>query len=94
MQWELLERINLSEQFISGFKISNGHMDTYDAERSGRPASATTPEITNKIHNILLNTCKKYKQNRAAIAHDSSKAVSCEVLDGWFATVPAESSGL
>ena len=33
----------------------SGHMDTSDAERSGRPVSATTPEIIDKIHNMVMD---------------------------------------
>lgn len=32
----------------------SGHMDTCDAERSGRPLEVTTPEIIDKIHDMVL----------------------------------------
>lgn len=32
-----------------------GHMGTSDAERSGRPAEATTPEIIDKIHDMVMD---------------------------------------
>uniref|UniRef100_T1I7Q4 Paired domain-containing protein n=1 Tax=Rhodnius prolixus TaxID=13249 RepID=T1I7Q4_RHOPR len=44
------------EQFISGFKIFwSGHMGTSDAERSGRPVEVTTPEIIDKIHDMVMD---------------------------------------
>ena len=33
----------------------SGHMDTSDAERSGHFVSATTPEIIDKIHNMVMD---------------------------------------
>uniref|UniRef100_T1HEK8 Uncharacterized protein n=1 Tax=Rhodnius prolixus TaxID=13249 RepID=T1HEK8_RHOPR len=44
------------EQFINGFKIfRSGHMGTSDAERSGRPVEVTTPEIIDKIHDMVMD---------------------------------------
>uniref|UniRef100_T1I2A5 Uncharacterized protein n=1 Tax=Rhodnius prolixus TaxID=13249 RepID=T1I2A5_RHOPR len=44
------------EQFISGFKnFRSGHMGTSDAERSGRPVEFTTPEIIDKIHDMVMD---------------------------------------
>uniref|UniRef100_T1HNE4 Uncharacterized protein n=1 Tax=Rhodnius prolixus TaxID=13249 RepID=T1HNE4_RHOPR len=37
------------EQFISG------HMGTSDAECSGRPVEVTTPEIMDKIHDMVMD---------------------------------------
>jgi len=33
----------------------SGHMDTSDAKRSGRPVEVTTPEIIDKIHDMVMD---------------------------------------
>uniref|UniRef100_T1I351 Uncharacterized protein n=1 Tax=Rhodnius prolixus TaxID=13249 RepID=T1I351_RHOPR len=44
------------EQFISGFKIFGVAIwVTSDAERSGRPVEVTTPEIIDKIHDMVMD---------------------------------------
>uniref|UniRef100_T1HKV1 Uncharacterized protein n=1 Tax=Rhodnius prolixus TaxID=13249 RepID=T1HKV1_RHOPR len=44
------------EQFISGFQnFRSGHMGTSDAERFGRPVEVTTPEIIDKIHDMVMD---------------------------------------
>uniref|UniRef100_T1HJ95 Uncharacterized protein n=1 Tax=Rhodnius prolixus TaxID=13249 RepID=T1HJ95_RHOPR len=46
----------LLEQFISGFKIFGVAIRaTSDAERSGRPVEVTTPEIIDKIHDMVMD---------------------------------------
>ena len=41
-----------------GSWIKRRHTSTNDAERSGRPKDITTPEIFEKIHNIVLDDLK------------------------------------
>uniref|UniRef100_T1HDR5 Uncharacterized protein n=1 Tax=Rhodnius prolixus TaxID=13249 RepID=T1HDR5_RHOPR len=44
------------EQFISGFKIFGVAIwAKSDAERSGRPVEVTTPEIIDKIHDMVMD---------------------------------------
>jgi transposase len=40
-------------KWFNNFRCS--HMSTSDAERSGRPVEATTPEIVDKIHDMVMD---------------------------------------
>ena len=44
------------EELIDEFK--RGRTSTTDAERSGRPSAVATPEIIEKVHNIVLDDPK------------------------------------
>lgn len=50
-------------------------MDTSDAQRSGRPVSATTPEIINKIHDIVMDDRRVKVREIASTVGISSERV-------------------
>uniref|UniRef100_T1I4P5 Uncharacterized protein n=1 Tax=Rhodnius prolixus TaxID=13249 RepID=T1I4P5_RHOPR len=63
------------EQFISGFKFSECHMRTSDAERSGRPVEVTTPEIIDKIHDMVMDDRRvKVREIASAVGISNERA--------------------
>jgi len=55
---------------VNGFK--HGHTSTCDAPRSERPIEAATPEIINKVHDIVLTDRRmKVRVEATSISHGS-----------------------
>jgi hypothetical protein len=53
----------------------SGHMSTSNAERSGRPVEATTPEIVDKIHDMVMDDRRVMVREIASAVGISSERV-------------------
>uniref|UniRef100_T1IEN8 Uncharacterized protein n=1 Tax=Rhodnius prolixus TaxID=13249 RepID=T1IEN8_RHOPR len=65
------------EQFISGFKIFRVAIwAQVTAERSGRPVEVTTPEIIDKIHDMVMDDRRVKVREIASAVGISNERVS------------------
>jgi histone-lysine N-methyltransferase SETMAR len=54
--------------------FQSGHMNTSDAKRSGRPVEATTPEIIDKIHDMVMDDKRvKVREFASAVGISSER---------------------
>jgi len=64
---------------VNGFK--HGHTSTCDAPRSERPIEAATPEIIDKVHDIVLTDRRmKVRVEATSISHGTVISIFHEQL--------------
>jgi hypothetical protein len=57
-------RIPPSKNYVAHFK--RGDFSTFDAPRPGRPKTVTTPEITDQIHELILEDHRTSAKSKAS----------------------------